>query len=141
MSVIDMTTDFGRRALDRLGSEQVIWLTTQGKGGKPQPSPVWFLHHQNEVLVLYSRPNTPKLRNIADNPVVAMMFNTSPEGGDVMIFHGDAREDDSVPKAIDSADYLDKYREGITRIGMTPETFSDEYSAAISVQLTSLRGF
>lgn len=141
MSVIDTSTDFGQRVLDRLENEQIIWLTTQGKGGKPQPSPVWFLPYQDESLMIYSRPDTPKLRNIAANPTVALTFNTSAEGSGVVIFHGDAQLDEAIPQAIDNAPYLEKYLDGIKRIGMTPESFSDEYSVAIRVDLSSLRGF
>ena len=43
MPSIDFTTEFGRRALNRLENEQVIWITTTSKSGAPQPSPVWFV--------------------------------------------------------------------------------------------------
>ena len=39
----DAGTPFGDRVRERLVDEQVIWLTTVGADGTPQPNPVWFL--------------------------------------------------------------------------------------------------
>ena len=39
----EFTGEFGQRAAERLRTEEVIWLTTVGNDGMPQPSPVWFL--------------------------------------------------------------------------------------------------
>ena len=69
MASIDFSTDFGKRVLGRLQDEQVAWLTTVSTKGEPQPSPVWFLWENDSVLV-YSQPNTPKLRAIQGNPNV-----------------------------------------------------------------------
>jgi hypothetical protein len=41
--MLDLTTDFGKRAAERLAKEKVIWLTTVGVDGAPQPNPVWFV--------------------------------------------------------------------------------------------------
>ncbi len=141
MSVIDTATDFGTRVERRLANEQIIWLTTVGnRSGTPQPNPVWFLAQGDEELLIYTIPKTPKLRNISAHPQVALSFNSTPEGSDVVIFQGDARVDADAPAAIDNAEYLNKYREGISHIGMTPQSFSDQFSVAIRVQLTRLRG-
>ena len=141
MSLIDTTTDFGERVRHRLDNEQVIWLTTLGKNGTPQPSPVWFQPDGGDEVLIYSQPHTPKVRNIDASPGVALSFNSTFHGGDVVIFNGEARLDPDAPKAKDHVRYLDKYREGISSIGMTPESFSESYSAPIRVRLTRLRGF
>jgi predicted pyridoxine 5'-phosphate oxidase superfamily flavin-nucleotide-binding protein len=39
----DSGTAFGERVRRRLREEQVIWITTVGKDGTPQPNPVGFL--------------------------------------------------------------------------------------------------
>lgn len=41
--IIDLTTEYGARVARRLQDEQVIWLTTVGRDGTPQPNPVWFI--------------------------------------------------------------------------------------------------
>ncbi len=39
---IERSSEFGARVLRRLEEEQIIWLTTGGKDGAPQPNPVRF---------------------------------------------------------------------------------------------------
>ncbi len=58
MPGIDFSSELGKRALERLQREQVIWLSTVNAKGMPQPSPVWFLW-QDETFIIYSQPSTP----------------------------------------------------------------------------------
>lgn len=39
----DADSEFGQRVRARLRDEQVIWFTTVGADGTPQPNPVWFI--------------------------------------------------------------------------------------------------
>jgi hypothetical protein len=39
----DPETPFGEKVARRLRTEMVIWFTTVGADGTPQPNPVWFL--------------------------------------------------------------------------------------------------
>jgi hypothetical protein len=41
--MIDATTKAGARAIERLGSESIAWLTTVNAAGQAQSSPIWFL--------------------------------------------------------------------------------------------------
>ncbi|MFO7169242.1 MAG: TIGR03667 family PPOX class F420-dependent oxidoreductase [Chloroflexota bacterium] len=138
--MIDSSTEFGARVLRRLAEEEVIWLVTVGKSGTPHPNPVWFLWDGSELLV-YSQPNKTKLRDIERNGRVALHFNTAPDGDDVVVIAGDARIDPSAPPADRVEAYLEKYRAGIGRIGMTPESFAASYSVAIRITPTKVRGF
>ncbi len=45
------STPFGARVAQRLREEHLIWLTTVGADGTPQPNPVWFLWDGASVLV------------------------------------------------------------------------------------------
>lgn len=140
MSLIDTSTEFGQRVERRLAEEPIVWLTTVHPNGTPQPSPVWFLREGDSVL-LYSQPSKPKLRDIEQNGKVSLSFNATPSGGDVVIFTGEASVDNAAPAASKLRAYLKKYDTGIRGLGMTPETFSDEFSVPIRVQLEKLRGF
>lgn len=122
----------------RLNDEQVIWLITVRDDQTPQPSPVWFLWDDNTILI-YSQPNTPKVRNIMARPCVALHFNSDEEGGNVAIFTGEARIDQTTPRGDQHAAYLDKYGEGIQGLGSTPEQFAASYSTPIRVRLTKAR--
>jgi PPOX class probable F420-dependent enzyme len=136
---IDTSTAFGARAARRLRDELIYWLVTVGADGTPQPSPVWALQ-QGETFLVYSKPDTPKLRNIAARPRVALHLDGDGRGGDIVIVTGQARVATDAPPADRVADYLAKYREPIRRIGMTPEGFARAYSVAIRITPEGLRG-
>jgi PPOX class probable F420-dependent enzyme len=137
---IDTSIEFGSRVARRLSDERIIWLTTVRADGTPEPSPVWFLWDGSTFLI-YSQPDKPKLRNIGRDPKVALNFNSDEEGGDVVVFTGEAKIDRSVPPANQVPDYVAKYRDGIRDIGMTPVTFAQSYSVPVRVTPTKLRGF
>lgn len=142
MSVIDTSTDLGRRVQQRLANEHIIWFTTVGNSsGTPQPNPVWFLPTGEDEILIYSLKNAARIQNIETHPEVSLHFNSTPEGGDIAIFTGHARYDSGAPGPRDNADYLGKYGEGITTLGMTPDSFTETYGSAIRVRLTKLRGF
>ncbi len=136
---IDTSTEFGARVAHHLRDDKVVWLTTVGDDGTPQPSPVWFLWDGDSVLI-QSQPSTPKVRNIEKRPRVSLHFNCTPSGGDVVILNGDASIETSAAAANANPAYVDKYRDGIQSIGMTPDAFARAYSVAMRVRPTSLRG-
>ena len=138
--LIDATTDYGQRVQRRLQEEGVIWLTTVTKSGRPLPVPVWFLWDGDAEVLIYSQPNMPKLRNIADQPKVALNFDSDGTGGNIVQFDGEAHADADAPPATGVEAFIDKYRDGIQRLGSTPEGFAEHYSAAVRVHLTKLRG-
>lgn len=137
--MFDQSTEFGARVARRLHDEWIIWLTTVRADGMPQPVPVWFLW-DGQTFLIYSQPDTPKLRNIARNPKVALHFDGDGRGGNIVVFNGEARVDPQAPPADQVAAYVEKYREAIAQIAMTPESFARSYSVAIRVTPTRLRG-
>lgn len=136
---LDTSTEFGARVERRLRQETIVWLTTVSPTAAPQPSPVWFLW-EGATLLIYSRPDTPKLRNIARHPTVSLHFDGNGTGGDIVVLTGEARLASDAPPADAVPAYLEKYRKGIARIGMTPESFARTYSLAIRVTPARLRG-
>ena len=81
--MLDTTTEWGRLVERRLREEEVIWLTTVRRDGQPQPIPVWFLW-DGETILIYSRPDQQKVRNIRHNPKVSLHFNTDEYGDSVV---------------------------------------------------------
>ena len=136
---IDVGSEFGRRADRRLRDELIYWLVTVDPDGTPQPSPVWALR-DGETFLVYSQPDTPKLQNIASRPRVALHLDGDGRGGDVVVVTGEARIDSGALPADRVEAYVVKYRDGMRRIGMTPESFARAYSVAIRVTPTRLRG-
>ena len=139
MFTIDKSSEFGHRVLKHLHEEEVIWLTTNRPGRAPQPSPVWFLWHEDHLLVC-SQPNTPKVRNITANPNVALNFNCTPQGGDVVVMTASAEILEQMPPTEVMDKYFAKYVRGIEQLGSTPEQFMEAYSVPIRLTPTSLRG-
>jgi PPOX class probable F420-dependent enzyme len=136
---IDTNTEFGARAARRLREDLIYWLVTTGPDGTPQPSPVWALW-DGGTLLIYSQADTPKLRNVAARPQVAIHLDGDGRGGDIVIVTGEARLDRTAPPADRVDAYVAKYRDGMRRIGMTPESFARAYSVAIRVTPIRLRG-
>ena len=123
---------------ERLDGELVAWMTTVNAAGQPQTSPVWFLI-QDQVIVVYSLSKTPRTRNIATNPKVCLNLNSTPSGGEVVIIEGVAEIIEAGPRAVDDERYVEKYRESMADIGMTPESFAAGYPVRIHIQPTRLR--
>ena len=65
MPLLDTTTPRGRRIATRLRDEVIAWLVTVRRDGQPQPSPVWFLWQDPDIL-MYSQPDRPKLEAYVD---------------------------------------------------------------------------
>jgi PPOX class probable F420-dependent enzyme len=136
--MIDTTTEFGVRVARRLEQEQIGWLTTVGASMIPQPNPVWFLWHA-DTIVLMSKPDAVKVRNIVHNPKVALNLETGVGGEDVVVITGTAAI--STLTAAERAAYLMKYAEGIVHLGQTEAAFAAMYSTVLRITPTRLRGF
>src|SRR5258705_13280986 len=106
----------------RLRDEKTIWLTTVRADGTPQSVPVWYLW-DGETLLIFSQPTAQKLRNIAQNPKVSIIFAHTDVFGEAgfAVVTGEAAVDQHAPPSNQIAAYLDKYREGIAAINRTPE--------------------
>lgn len=140
MAVIDPSTELGKRLRERLNRERIIWLTTVNKDGEPQSSPVWF-HADGDQVLIFSQPNAPKVRNISRNPVVSLNLNSSDDGGNVAVLTGTAKILEDGPRVHEVDAYVTKYDEGFRQLGSTPEEMGAEYSAAIRVHVSRVRGW
>ena len=139
--MIDFTTEFGQKAKKHLDKEYFIWLTTVGANLTPQPRPVWFIWEDDSFLI-FSQPGAYKVSHVKQHPNVALHFNTDAKAGeDVIVFLGRTEIDPGVPPAHEVPAYFEKYETGIEDLDMTPEAFSEEYSLALRVKPTKVRGW
>ncbi|MBA2451396.1 MAG: TIGR03667 family PPOX class F420-dependent oxidoreductase [Chloroflexi bacterium] len=136
---IDTSTDFGARVARRLREDQIGWLTTVRADGLPQPTPVWFLW-DGATFLIFSQPKVQKIRNIEGNSKVSLHLDGDGHGGDIVVISGEARVVTDVPRAHEISEYVEKYREGIKRIGMTPEQMAQTYSTALRLTPSKLSG-
>ena len=125
------------RALERLSTNTVVWLTTVSPKLQPQPSAVWFLWDGETVLV-YSGA-TARVKNIAGNPLVALHFDSEEEGDDISILYGEAAIDAEAPPAKDVAGYRARYDERLPGIGKDWDSFCEHYRHPIRIRLTGYR--
>ena len=125
------------RALERLSTDTVVWLTTISPKLRPQPSAVW-LWWNGETVLVYSG-DTPRIKNIAANPNVALNFNTDEYGDDISILYGVASIDDASPPAKDHQEYHARYDARVPLIGMDWDSFSSHYRFPIRISLTGYR--
>ncbi|GAB3584769.1 hypothetical protein GCM10027445_61340 [Amycolatopsis endophytica] len=136
----DADSPFGRRVRERLDTERVIWLTTVGADGTPQPNPVWFLWADGGFLI-YNRPDAKRLDHVLDRPQAALHFNSDDGGGDITVFRGLARPIDTQPAAHENPAYLAKYGDAMQRISGSVEKFGETYSRVLQVRVNGVRGF
>jgi PPOX class probable F420-dependent enzyme len=137
----DASTPYGERVRARLRDETVIWMTTTGDDGTPQPNPVWFLWEDAGTILVYNRPSAQRVRHVGIRPRVGLHFNSSPMGGDVVVFTGRAEVVGGEPAPHDVPAYVAKYGASMKGISGSLEGFSTAYPVAVRVHPEKVRGF
>jgi PPOX class probable F420-dependent enzyme len=138
--VLDESTEFGQRAARRLREEILGWLTTVSPAGTPQPIPIWFLWDGERSILLYSRPDRRKLRNLAANPRVSLNLDSDGLEADIVVCWGEARFTDD-PPADQVPDYVAKYAGRIAALGWTPDSFASDFSVPLRIDLARIHGW
>ena len=138
--VIDPGTEKGAQVAARLRDDQVAWLVTVALDGTPVPTPIWFWWDGATILV-YSQPDTPKLRHIEVNPRVAIALRTDERADEVAVVTGHAAVDAAAPAADAHDAYVAKYAVAIERLGYDAAGFAASYSVPIRITPTRLRAF
>ncbi len=141
--MLDIPPKLRAQVKRRLRDEYFVWMTTVGSDLTPQPRPVWFLWEEKRgSFLIYSQPQAHKVSHLLQHPKVALHFNadaTADSG--VLVFIGTAEIDRDAAPASKVRGYLKKYREGMMGINMTPDEMARDYSVAIRVTPTSVRGW
>jgi PPOX class probable F420-dependent enzyme len=136
----DPGTEFGTRVHRRLRDEIVVWMTTVGPDGTPQPNPVWFIV-DGDALIVYNRPDALRLRHLGRNPRVAFNFDGDGTGDDIVVLVGTAEILDDYPPAHEQPAYREKYATRATAVSGSEEAFAAEYSVVVRVVIDKVRGF
>ena len=139
--MIDESTDFGQRVVQHLTDDEVVWLTTVTAGGQPVPNPVWFLWDGAESVRVYTLPDSLRIRTMQGNPKVSLNFRGTETGGDIVVLNGRATVKGTDEPPHEDASYMAKYARGLAALKMTPEQFSEQYSVAVDIEITKVRGF
>jgi PPOX class probable F420-dependent enzyme len=138
--MLDVKTEWGQHAEQRLRSNIIAWLTTVGSDGRPYTVPVWFLWDGNTIL-MFSQPHKQKVRNLRNNARVTLALDETKQGDDVVIVEGTAELLDNPEISVTLPAYVEKYGALIQSMGWTPESMAADYSRAIRVTPTKFRSW
>ncbi len=134
-SLLDDGAAAGR---DRLARDIVGWLTTIAPDGRPQTAVISFLW-DGEGILFYSKPNTPKVRNIELHPAVSFHLNCDPYGDHYVVVEGRARiAPDELPSDVHRA-YRAKYAAPLMHWRMDEKETADEFSIPIRIEPDRIR--
>lgn len=131
-SILDLSKKRHAHIAQRLHENTIVWLNTVRPDGRPHSVAVWFLW-DGETFLIFSRPQNQKVYNIQQNANVLLAIDDTHEGADPITIEGTAtllksgEADTTIPA------YVEKYGDGIKRIGFTPEQMAAEYSQAIRI--------
>jgi PPOX class probable F420-dependent enzyme len=121
---------------ERLQKEPIIWLSTVRPNQRPHLVPVWFLWDNNEEILIFSKPENQKIRNIRQNNNVALALEAIDEGGDVVLLDGTAEILSTPSSEVVSPAYIAKYGQTMQQMGWQAEGMAKEYSQPIRIKLT-----
>jgi PPOX class probable F420-dependent enzyme len=137
--MLDVTTEWGQHAEQRLRSDVIGWLTTVGPEGRPYTVPVWFLW-KDETVLIFSQPNKQKVRNLPKNPRVTLALDGTNGGGDVVIIEGTAELVNDPAISVEMPAYVEKYGTRIQDEGWaTPAAMAADFSQAIRITPKKIR--
>jgi PPOX class probable F420-dependent enzyme len=146
----DPATPFGETVRRRLREEKIIWLTTVGATGAPQPNPVWFLWQEDPgsawgdgSFLIYNDNSSARLRSLAERPRVALNFNSTAGGGGITVFSGEVEILEGHPAAHEVPQYAAKYVSSVEAMGPDRNLaeFMAKYSVVTRIRPTKVRGF
>lgn len=122
---------------ERLKGDPIVWFTTVRADGRPHSVPVWFLW-EDESILIFSKPNNQKIRNLRQNPNVILALDNTQGGGDVVIFEGKAQLLSEESKQLEAplVPYLEKYGARLQRMNWDTDAMLQEYSQPIRVTIT-----
>jgi PPOX class probable F420-dependent enzyme len=131
---------FGDRVRRRLREAYVIWLTTVGDDGTPQPNPVWFLWDGADSILVYNRADAFRLAHIDVRPNIALHLDGNGSGGDIVVLAATARRAPGLPAPHENPDYVAKYGAGMTRVSGDLAKFSADYPVPLDIRIRRVRG-
>ena len=119
---------------------RAVYITTSWHGspqldetGSLCTVPVWFLQRKDDTILVYSQPESAKLRNIDANSRVSLVLDVCDLGRNIVRIEGTATRGKDEAPADQQAAYLAKYTERIGALFETPERFATLFSVAIMI--------
>ncbi|MDP9027614.1 MAG: TIGR03667 family PPOX class F420-dependent oxidoreductase [Actinomycetota bacterium] len=133
-----LTADRREHVERRLRTDLMAWLTTVLPNGQPESVPLWFFLQDDGTFVIFSQPDKLKLRNIDNNPHVALGLDGTDLGRDIIRIEGTATRAGHLPAADRMPGFVAKYAERIARVFGTAEEYAREYSVPVVITPSKL---
>jgi PPOX class probable F420-dependent enzyme len=115
-----------------LEEEPVVWLSTVRPDGTPHLVPIWFWW-DGEALLVFSKPDAQKIRNLRANPAVMVALGDAEEDFDVGLVRGRAELLATRTVHLLPAAFLAKYASRIAALHLTAVEFAATYSQVVRI--------
>lgn len=133
--MLDLNSSKDAHVAERLRTELILWLSSTRPDGRPHLVPVWF-SWDGQSLLIFSKPNNQKIRNLRQNPNVMVSLEAANQGEDIVLIEGQATLLEEPTSALITPEYVEKYSALISAFQWSPESMAQEYSQAIRIQPT-----
>jgi PPOX class probable F420-dependent enzyme len=130
--MLDLSRPRHQHIAERLRSNVIAWLGTVRPDGRPHLVAVWFLWDGERILI-FSKPNNQKVRNLRQNPNVTVALDDTDDGDDPIVIEGAAELVDDPDISTNLPAYLEKYGEAMKEIGLPGAEMAKVYSQAIRI--------
>ncbi len=121
-------------AVDRNRTAAAVWMASVRPDGSPHLIPLWFVWDGDDLIVL-SKPNAQKVRNLRSNPRVVLALGSVTNGMDVDLIEGFGEILDAPSSAVVSGAAFARYAGLMARLGLTLDVFFATYSQPIRIRL------
>ena len=136
----DLSDDRRVHVEGRLRANLMAWLTTVRPNGQPVSVPVWFLLRDDDTILMYSQNAKTKLKNILENPRVALGLDVTDIGRDIIRIEGTAKHSPELPPADQVPEYVTKYAERIGAMFGSAAHFAELFSEPLVITPHRLYG-
>ena len=123
-----------------LRRDPVVWMSSVQVDGRPHVVPVWF-HWDGERIVAFSKPHARKIENLRGMPRVMLAVGMPGPDFEVELIEATAEIPAAPAAAIMPAGFAAKYRDLLTRAGLTAQRFAEMYSQPIVLRPTRFLGY
>jgi PPOX class probable F420-dependent enzyme len=133
--MLDLTNPKHAYVDERLRKNLILWLGSVRPDARPHLVYVFFLWDGNNILI-FSQPNSQKIRNLQQNPHVTLALDDTKDGEDMVILEGKAEllHDPAVKTSLPA--YAAKYDSLLKSVGLTAEAMAAIYSQPILITPT-----
>jgi PPOX class probable F420-dependent enzyme len=131
--MLDLSQERDAHIDRRLRRDLIIWLGTVRPDGRPHMTAVWFVWDGESVLI-FSQPESRKVRNLRANPHVVLALDDTKGGEDVITIEGEAEllvPGGDVSMTLPA--YVEKYSDEMLSMNVTAEALAQDYSQGIRV--------